>query len=102
MTSLLAPTWACLGRLIHSQLVSNRSEFDSWFVNEVSKCTDRFRKGDWGDLCEEDYQVNLDTIKAAQAGSPGGTLMGSYKTACPNPVIIWIITIIVMCPIPYL
>ena len=82
MTVLSIPDWACMGRLVHSQLVSNRSEIDSLFLNEVSKCTDRFRKGDWGLLCEEDCQGNLDTINAANEGRPGGTLMGAYKTAC--------------------
>ena len=92
MTVLLAPNFSCLGRLVHSHFVSARSEYDSEFCNAISKITDRFRKGDWGDIPEEDKQLNIDTITAEKSGNPGMTLMGSYMTDCPNPVKIYIMT----------
>jgi len=45
---------------------------------------DRHVRGDWGDLCEEDRQMN------AEALSAGGRLLSAY--ALPDDTRVWIIT----------
>jgi len=45
---------------------------------------DRHVRGDWGDLCEEDRQIN------AEALSAGGRLLSAY--ALPDDTRVWIIT----------
>ena len=53
----------------------------------IAQRIDLFTNGDWGDLDEEDWQSNLDTIKSPQ---PGGRLMGAYKLFDGRRI--WIIT----------
>ena len=44
----------------------------------------RHRKGDWGDVCGEDWQTNDDAVEC------GDRLLSAYKTR--NDVKLWIIT----------
>ena len=83
---LTCPDFHALGRLVISQLVHARSENDALFCDHVSKALQLFRKGDWGDLDEHDWQSNIDTCKAAD----GGQLLGCYKTF--DGTRLWILT----------
>ncbi len=32
-------------------------------ADEIQRCLDRHKKGDWGDLCDEDKQMNDDALE---------------------------------------
>lgn len=83
---LTKPKQQCLGALVWSFGVADRLEKDCQFAADIVKIVELFRSGDWGDLCEEDWQCNVETCKT----SSGGTLMGAYKTF--DKTRIWIIT----------
>jgi hypothetical protein len=83
---MTAPDWACLGPLIFSQSISQMLEDRTYLMLPLGQLCDLFRAGDWGDLCEEDWQANIDTV----SGKPGGRLMGAYRL--PDRQRVWIIT----------
>ena len=53
------------------------------FLFDVGVALDRFSRKDWGEMCDEDKQINEEAL------STGGRLMGSYPT-CKGKI--WIIT----------
>lgn len=83
---LTKPNQECLGALVWSFGVADRLEKDLQFTADVTNMVQLFRSGDWGDLGEEDWECNVLTCKS----SPGGTLMGCYKTS--DKTRIWIMT----------
>lgn len=83
---LTKPDWASLGPLMFSQSVSQLLIEREDLLLPLGQICDLYRDGDWGDLCEEDWQANIDSV----SGPPGGRLMGCYKL--PNRQRIWIIT----------
>lgn len=89
MTAIItAPKTEALGPLMITPTVQEYATED--FSSQlVSRSITRFKSGDWGDLDEEDWEMNLDTIRAAEAGNPGGRLMGAYQADGKR---LWIIT----------
>ncbi len=49
----------------------------AWVFNE---CLFRHANQDWGDLCEEDRQMNDDALEAERKGEPTDQLFSSYNT----------------------
>ncbi len=49
----------------------------AWVFNE---CLFRHSNGDWGDLCEEDRQMNDDALAAEKNGGYTDSLFSAYKT----------------------
>lgn len=87
MTDLITkPAPEKLGLLVFTRTVSTWAE-DSSVLAAISRFVDQFKQGDWGDLDEDDWQVNIETI---QSPEPGGRLMGAYKLF--NGERLWIIT----------
>lgn len=66
------------------QLAITRGAINEIPANEVWECLRRHAEGDWGDLCEEDWMLNDDSLQTEQR------LLSSYRTA--NGVKFWIIT----------
>lgn len=75
-----------LGLLVFSNLISSWAD-DSSVLAAISRRIDLYVQGEWGDLDEDDWQANIDTINSPESG---GRLMGAYKL--PKGERIWIIT----------
>jgi hypothetical protein len=84
---LTIPDREALGLLVFSDTINEWVADHSEVLAAISRMVDLFTSGDWGDLDEDDWQCNIDTI---QADEPGGRLMGAYKL--PDGRRIWIIT----------
>lgn len=54
-------------------------------TEEVARCVVRHKTGDWGNLCEEDKQLNDSAVV------DGGRILSAYEIG-ENKVKIWIIT----------
>lgn len=54
-------------------------------IEELIKCVARHSQCDWGDLCEEDKQLNDSAVV------DGGRILSCYHIGCDNTKI-WIIT----------
>lgn len=46
----------------------------------IESCLDRHCKGDWGDLCDDDKQLNNDSLKAEKEGGYTDSLFSCYNT----------------------
>ena len=84
---LSVPDAACLGPLLFTSTVNSWIEDRSDILISIGQRLDLYRSGDWGDLGEDDWQCNIDTI---QSDESGGRLMGAYKL--PDGRRLWIIT----------
>lgn len=51
-----------LGQIVATSGIAQKSE-DPNFAHEVRKCLSKHIKGDWGDLCEEDKNLNEQAIQ---------------------------------------
>jgi len=84
---LTLPDPARMGPLLFTATVNDWIADRSDVLADISRKIDLFIAGDWGDLSEEDWQANIDTIKSPE---PGGRLMGAYKLNDRRRL--WIIT----------
>ena len=66
------------------QLMITRNAKDVLPHVEVNAAINRHLQGDWGDVCQSDWQLNEDALKN------GDRLMSVYHT--PDDVKFWIIT----------
>lgn len=73
------------GELLETSAVYERRIVDPGFGNFTDICFIRHICGDWGDLCDEDKEVNEDALVN------GGRLMSSYTFENTGEKI-WIIT----------
>ena len=80
MTAATFTDIASYGALIFSHDSHSRIESDSDFAFDANAAMGKFLRRDYGDTCEEDAEANNASIAAAEAGNPGGTVMGSYTT----------------------
>ena len=48
-----------------------REMIESGYQDEIQECLERHESGDWGDLCEEDRQLNDDSLEAERNGDDG-------------------------------
>ena len=55
----------------------------------ISDCLNRHLNGGWGDLCDEDREMNDESVKMENEGEMGWRLMSSYSM---DDTKIWIIT----------
>ena len=73
-----------LGELVQTSGIYARACEDEKFFDYVQKCFGRFMDCDWGEMCEEDKEMNDLALK------DGGRIFASYeKEGMPK---IWIIT----------
>lgn len=73
------------GQLVLTHGVFDDVMMDPWFSKFVGHSFEQFRSGDWGDISEEDRDLNDYAVEH------GERLMGVYKDARRDKVI-WIIT----------
>lgn len=52
-------------------------------------CLERHRNGDWGDICEEDKEINDEALRCDEDGKPSERIMSSYEKGDEK---LWIIT----------
>ena len=52
----------------------------SGYQDEIQSCLDRHRSGDWGDLNDEDRQMNDDALEAENNGGLSDSLFSAYTT----------------------
>ena len=89
MTASTYPDIASYGKLVFSAEVHSRFESDADFGYDTNAAIAKFLRRDWGEICSEDSQSNQASITAAEAGNPGGTVMGSYITR--DGTVVWIL-----------
>ena len=52
----------------------------SGYQDEIQNCLDRHKSGDWGDLNDEDRQMNDDALEAEKNGRFSDSLFSAYDT----------------------
>ena len=55
----------------------------------IADCLDRHLRCDWGDICDEDREINDESVRMENEGEMGWRLMSSYTM---DDIKIWIIT----------
>lgn len=70
------------GNLYQTRGIAAATEERPQLFNEIINAYARYIKGDWGDLCEEDKEVNEEALKY------GDRLLGKYKTSVDDIYII--------------
>jgi uncharacterized protein YycO len=71
-----------LGTVVITIGIRDAVESNVKFLDEMRSALSRYSKGDWGDLDEDDKQVNADALKY------GSRLLGKYPTSCGSIYII--------------
>lgn len=51
------------GKLTWTRGINNMVADDVTFAKEVLSCIRRYKMQDWGDMCDEDKQMNNDAVK---------------------------------------
>lgn len=72
-----------LGKVVLTQGISNKMLDSNRFYNQVIKALERYKKQDWGEICEEDKMSNDMAVKL------GDRILASYETSDGK---IWITT----------
>ena len=72
-----------LGQLVCTRGVNEKITKDEAFSKFVWQSLKRHRKGDWGDLCEDDWRENNKSLRQ------GFRIFSAYQNGVTN---IWIIT----------
>ena len=75
-----------LGTVVWSLGISTRVAKDLKFAKFVSESFERYGKGDFGELCEDDKKENELALKE------GNRIFASYNFSSDNKEKIWIIT----------
>lgn len=71
------------GQIYATSGVAEAMEESAQFAAEVAAAFSRYQRGDWGQLCREDWQLNDDSLK------DGSRILAAYETSRGK---IWIIT----------
>ena len=72
-----------LGEEVMTQGIANM--LNDWSVcDELLNAINRYKNGDWGDLCEDDKALNDEAVQ-----TNNGRILASYKTSKGK---VWIIT----------
>ena len=75
-----------LGRLVATKRVADLMGESKEFGEHVSDCLKRYITCDWGEMCEEDKQINDKAVKF------GNRILASYENAVQKDWKIWIVT----------
>ena len=68
--------------LVATERINDRMADDTSFAKHVTDALERFVSNDWGDMCDEDRQMNDEALKTKMR------ILASYGEACYK---IWII-----------
>ena len=74
-----------LGKVVCTATINNIMSENKQFVNEVMTALQKYCQKDWGDLCEEDKEINENALQYPD----DLYLLAAYKT-CKGKI--WIIT----------
>lgn len=72
-----------LGMIVATRGVADHAEQNPVFGAELAGAFVRYQRGDWGDVCREDWELNDRAVVA------GERVLGSYSTSAGK---VWIIT----------
>lgn len=75
-----------IGQLVMTAGIAERIEKDPTFEFMIQKAFQMHASGNWGDLCDEDWESNQDALKN------GGRLFSAYWMDDAHTEKIWIIT----------
>ena len=64
-----------LGKIVMTKAINEKMANDGTIEKEVLKAFSRYLKNDWGEMCEEDKQMNDEAIK-----SGNDRILASYET----------------------
>ena len=67
------------GRVVVTRNVDDRRRMDFDFFVFVEESLERHLKGDWGDLCPEDKEMNDESLEAERNGSWMDSLFSMYR-----------------------
>jgi len=81
------PDPLALGPILYTQTVNRWVKEKPEILYRIHDYLVQYIDGDWGDLDEDDWQANIDTIRRK---TPNGRLMGAYKLTDDKRL--WIIT----------
>ena len=65
-----------LGKVVCTATLNNAMSENKQFANEIMSALQRYCNKDWGDLCEEDKQINDDALQYPE----DLYLLAAYKT----------------------
>ena len=71
-----------LGQLVCTVNIAATIEKDSEFQKEINNSLEKYTKGDWGDTCEEDCELNDEALET------NDRIVALYKTSQGNVFII--------------
>lgn len=71
------------GRIVATRGIANEAENSPVFAQEIAAAFNRYQQKDWGDLCQEDKELNDQAIQSE------GRILAAYQTSKGK---IWIIT----------
>ena len=63
------------GKMFMTKNISEETSKDKFFEKEILNVLSRYLKKDWGDLCEEDKQLNDEAIKSCTS-----RILAAYNT----------------------
>lgn len=72
-----------IGRMVMTRGINEEMSSDEDFEKEVLKAFSRYLKKDWGEMCEEDKQMNDEAVR-----SGNNRILASYETSKGNIYII--------------
>lgn len=72
-------TFFNLGQIMSTCGVNAKMKVDEKFARDVETCVVRHATGDWGDLCDEDKELNNYYLKAENNGSVTGRIFSAYN-----------------------
>jgi len=76
-----------LGQLVMTRGIADLVEENAGFAKHVMRALQRYTSCDWGDLCEEDAQMNDSAI-----GPDGGRILAAYEHPEHSDWRLWVVT----------
>ncbi|QHK17617.1 hypothetical protein JS82_05670 [Methanomassiliicoccaceae archaeon DOK] len=67
------------GQIVTTCGIAQAMREDYSFLLSVRECLDRHCRGDWGDVCKDNRQMNNDAIEAETRGEPTDRLFSLYS-----------------------
>lgn len=67
---------ASMGKVVMTRGIANAIEETKQYYSEILNCFLRYSNGDWGDLCDDDKQMNEDAIRTGD-----DRILAAYKTS---------------------
>lgn len=76
-----------LGRVVMTRGIADRCETDACFLGLVEQALNLHANGNWGDLCDEDWNSNQEALRTGE-----DRLFSAYRLSDATDERIWIIT----------